>query len=29
MPKIKNLQHLFPKDYRADPVLVTASASAN
>ena len=29
MPKIKNLQHLFPKDYRADPVLVAASASAN
>ena len=28
LPKIKNLQHLFPKDYRADPVLVTASASA-
>jgi peptide-methionine (S)-S-oxide reductase len=29
LPKVKNLQHLFPKDYRADPVLVTASASAN
>ncbi len=29
LPKIKNLQHLFPSDYRADPVLVTASASAN
>ncbi len=29
LPKIKNLQHLFPKDYRADPVLVAASASAN
>ena len=29
LPKIKDLQHLFPKDYRADPVLVTASASAN
>ncbi|MDK4711066.1 peptide-methionine (S)-S-oxide reductase MsrA [Rhizobium sp. CNPSo 4039] len=28
LPKIKNLQHLFPEDYRADPVLVTASASA-
>ena len=28
LPKIKNLQHLFPGDYRADPVLVTASASA-
>ncbi|WP_083196918.1 peptide-methionine (S)-S-oxide reductase MsrA [Rhizobium sp. AC27/96] len=27
LPKIKNLQHLFPKDYRADPVLVTASAN--
>ncbi len=27
LPKIKNLQHLFPGDYRADPVLVTASAS--
>ncbi|MBN8954690.1 MULTISPECIES: peptide-methionine (S)-S-oxide reductase MsrA [unclassified Rhizobium] len=29
LPKIKNLQHLFPGDYRAAPVLVTASASAN
>ncbi|SCB30485.1 peptide-methionine (S)-S-oxide reductase MsrA [Rhizobium multihospitium] len=29
LPKVKNLQHLFPRDYRADPVLVTASASAN
>ncbi|MBB6489410.1 peptide-methionine (S)-S-oxide reductase MsrA [Rhizobium lusitanum] len=29
LPKIKNLQHLFPSDYRADPVLVTASAGAN
>ena len=27
LPKIKNLQHLFPGDYRADPVLVTASTS--
>ncbi len=27
LPKIKNLQHFFPGDYRADPVLVTASAS--
>ncbi|KAA1176490.1 peptide-methionine (S)-S-oxide reductase MsrA [Rhizobium tropici] len=29
LPKIKNLEHLFPRDYRADPVLVTASAGAN
>ncbi|AYG67459.1 MULTISPECIES: peptide-methionine (S)-S-oxide reductase MsrA [unclassified Rhizobium] len=29
LPKIKNLQHLFPSDYRAEPVLVTASAGAN
>lgn len=29
LPKIKDLKHLFPKDYRTDPVLVTASASAN
>jgi peptide-methionine (S)-S-oxide reductase len=28
LPKIKNLQRIFPKDYRADPVLVEASASA-
>ena len=29
LPKIKNLEHLFPRDYRPDPVLVTASAGAN
>ncbi|NLR99445.1 peptide-methionine (S)-S-oxide reductase MsrA [Rhizobium sp. P38BS-XIX] len=29
LPKVKSLQHLFPKDYRSDPVLVMASASAN
>lgn len=27
LPKIKNLQRIFPKDYRADPVLVEASAA--
>ncbi len=29
LPKIKNLEHLFPRYYRPDPVLVTASAGAN
>jgi peptide-methionine (S)-S-oxide reductase len=29
LPKIENLKRLFPKDYRAEPVLVAASASAN
>jgi len=29
LPKIVSLKTLFPKDYRADPVLVEASASAN
>ena len=29
LPKIENLKRLFPKDYRTDPVLVEANASAN
>lgn len=29
LPKIKDLKTLFPSDYRADPVLVAANASAN
>lgn len=29
LPKIESLKQLFPRDYRADPVLVAASASAN
>lgn len=29
LPKIENLKRLFPGDYRADPVLVEANASAN
>ncbi|MQB46422.1 peptide-methionine (S)-S-oxide reductase MsrA [Rhizobium sp. ICMP 5592] len=29
LPKVKNLQRLFPGDYRSDPVLVAANASEN
>jgi len=29
LPKIENLKRLFPREYRAEPVLVEASASAN
>jgi peptide-methionine (S)-S-oxide reductase len=29
LPKVENLKKMFPSDYRADPVLVEANASAN
>ncbi|WP_244446974.1 peptide-methionine (S)-S-oxide reductase, partial [Rhizobium sp. YS-1r] len=29
LPKLSNLRKLFPKDYRADPVLVTEAGVAN